>query len=82
MVHRAIRADAAKIVSFLSEGISVQEGTVIVYNGGEEPQVFTSGDDPSNRSPSQQVNIGGKKWRFNVQRNEHGQITGLDVEQL
>ncbi len=80
MADRALKADAAKIVEHLLERESIQEGTVIIYNGGEEPQVI--GDTGKKASAGHQVTVNGKRWHFEVTRNEEGQIVSLDVEQL
>jgi hypothetical protein len=86
MADKALKADAQKIVNHLLEHVSIQEGTVIIYNGGEDPQVIGQGGgappQQQQRPGSKEVTIGGKRWHFEITRNEDGQITGLDVEQL
>jgi hypothetical protein len=78
-------AESDHIIKFLTEGVELNEGTIVIYNGGEDPQVVNSDEQPKgkpNKKDGQQVTINGKRWHFEVTRNEHGQITGLDVEQL
>lgn len=86
MADRSIKAEASEIVNFLLEGVNVQkgridEGTIVIYNGGEDPQVIDQKNGGKPTMNTRQMTINGKRWHFEITRNEEGQITGLDVEQ-
>ena len=81
----------------LARNKSVQEGTVIVINGdGPEVPSLLQGAPKQTKVPPPEndddqvvgairdkfnINRGGKRYRFTVQRDQQGLITGMDVEE-
>jgi hypothetical protein len=74
--------DTDRILRFLLEGEDLSEGTIIIYNGAEGPEEHRPAVSAKEKPDQKSVTINGKKWRFKVNRDEDGQITDLDVEQL
>ncbi len=87
---------ARQIIESLREKKPLQEGTVIVLNNDGPDngvQALLSQIAGQNAAPQpgpvetpsndrMEFTAGGKRWKFRVNRNQEGQITDLDVQEM